>query len=301
MTLLKKMRCLAIGVLVLVASSSLAERVISDGSRITIKERGFSIVPPKGWEIITNSGKSSLILQPTFDKSMKYQRTIQVSAFSGAIDTAGLDPEKFGETIVSKFAQSMTGIENYRVRNFVPVNLKDGNTAVLYYTEFTLDGQNLMHGHLVVSSKTKNYLVTFTDLAENFETDDPRKGNLSAAWDTMVSFQVDEFSTFRLDASTKAGLAAGFVVMLIAFFWMRKARKDRQSSEYRKAVMQADSGYVSANQPRSLNVTLPAVPSRQAVTLAQPISAYPASNASMQNATTGSDADDLSFDDDKAV
>jgi hypothetical protein len=282
------------------ASPSLASRVISDGSRITVKERGFSIVPPKGWEIITNSGKSSLILQPVFEKSMKYQRTLQVSVFSGAIDTTEMDSEKFGETIVAKYAEAMTGIENYRVRNFVPVNLKDGNSAVLYYTEFTLDGKNLMHGHLVVSSKTKNYLVTFTDLAENFEADDPQKGNLSAAWDTMVSFQVDEYSTFRLDPSAKAGIAAGVVVMLIGVFWARKAKRDRQSKEFRKAVQQADSGHMSS-QPQTFGVTIPPVPSRQAVTVAQPISAYPASNMSMENATTDSDADDLSFDDDKAV
>ena len=225
--------------IVFASNSGLAQKsvVFADGGPVVLTDKGFSIVPPVGWEIITDYTSTSLVTQPTFTEGMRYQRTIQVVSKNKSIEIGPQMAEEYGQSIISKFGQSSANIEGYRIRNFLPVTLRDGNEGVLYYAEFSLDGTELMQAHMLVASKTRHYLVTFTDLAEHFESGEGSKDFLSVAWDSMISFKVDSAPGFRITRGIKAIAGGGTALLLLLMFWFLRFRKQAAIKKYQNMMI----------------------------------------------------------------
>jgi hypothetical protein len=272
------------------ASNIAGAKQVADGSRIEFKDRGFSIVPPKGWTVITSVQGASLLMQPNFVPGMRYQRTLQVATFQNARVIDQDNAEAFGDSLVERYANRSSNLSGYRIRNFIPVNLKDGNSGMLYYAEFKIDGVDLMQSHLVVSSRTRHYIISFTDVAEHFEGESETSKFLSTAWESMISFQVDEKPAMRLSPGMKAAMATAVSLIMIGFFAFLRYRRDRATKKYDQLAADlehatgddADAG-VTTRRGRAITKTATLVDSQW--------------NSGLNSATPN--GDDLDFDDEK--
>ncbi len=208
------------------------DTILADGSPIIVADKEISITPPVGWEVMTRVPNMTLVMQPPLLSGERYRRTLQVSTFKGSRYIDEDAAEEVGEFIISSFSKLSTSVENYRLRNYLPVRLPDGNHGLLYYTEFTLEGVAMMHAHLMLSGQNFHYLLTFTDVAENFESSVGASEFLSIAWESMISARVPKLPPQRW---TKGELAAvlGVSTLLAGFFvWLRSYRARRIQRSY---------------------------------------------------------------------
>jgi hypothetical protein len=202
-----------------------------DGTRVVVKEGDFSLVPPKGWEVFTRLDNLTLLMQVPKQPGLKYQRTIQVASFSEPCFIDELTAKEYENVIVQKFSSISSAIEDYRIRNHMTVDMADGRSALLFYTEFKLEGVNLMQAHILVSSATRHYLMTFTDVAEHFESDDANQF-LAEAWDAMISVQLATRTPQRFQTFVAVGV--GVLVLAVLALVVIGVRSWRSGRSYRQ-------------------------------------------------------------------
>ena len=224
---------------------------IADGSRITLRDGEFSIQPPPGWEVYTDHPSLTLLMQVPFKPDMKYQRTIQVASFAGPRFVDEVTAKEYEDVIVRKFSAASGGMVDYKVRNHLNTNLADGREALLFYTEFGLDGVNLMQAHILVSGKQRHYLLSFTDVAEHFESDAATRF-LTEAWDSMTSVQLGGPSPARFESMAVILVGAGtFALLLIVAFAFRQWHAARAYRDFADDRDLGD-GDLASEPPRSL-------------------------------------------------
>jgi hypothetical protein len=163
---------------------------VSDGQRIAIDGKGFTIVAPQGWIVQKNLPRSSLYMQARVSGS-NYPRNIGVVRFQDSVLINATTAEAFAEKIVKQFPTAAPTIEHYALRNHQSIQMADGREGILFYTDFDDSGQKMMQAHILVSSETNHYLVTFTDLAEHFENPSDSSQFFTDAWASMTSIQLD--------------------------------------------------------------------------------------------------------------
>jgi len=163
---------------------------ISQGERLTIDGKGFSIVAPTGWIVQRNLPRSSLFLQARVIGA-EYPRNIAVVRFNESVLINESTANGFAERLVKLYPAASSTIENYTLRNHQSIQMADGREGILFYTDFTGSGRKMMQAHILVSSETNHYLVTYTDVAEHFENPGDNSPFLAEAWSSMTSIQLD--------------------------------------------------------------------------------------------------------------
>jgi hypothetical protein len=205
---------------------------ISDGQRLEVEDKGFSIIAPRGWEVYTKQANLSLLMQVPFEKGMKYQRTIQVAAFSGPRFMDEVTAKEYEGIIVRKFSQASILISEFRVRNHMAIDMADGRPGILFYSEFSIEGVDLMQAHVLVSAPEKHYLLTYTDLAGHFE-DEQANQYLTEAWESIISVQLSGPTPGRFQTVAAFGaIALGLVLLAIAVWFIRSWQAGRQYRDY---------------------------------------------------------------------
>jgi hypothetical protein len=187
---------------------------ISDGTRVTVESKGISIIPPKGWEVHLDYPNATLLLQVPYENGMAYQRTIQIMRIKGGLPIDEITGREFQKIIEQKYPKVEGSIADYRMRNHILTKVEDGTPCILFYSEFTLESYAMMQAHILVSSASHHYLLTYTDLAEHFEGEQASQF-LTAAWESMVSIQLDTTAPMRLRLPAILGFGAGFIVLLV--------------------------------------------------------------------------------------
>ncbi len=203
------------------ASPSLAEVAdqeskvtLGDGQRISLRDGEISILSAKNWEIFTEIPGLTLLMRAPQDPETRYQRTIQIASFNGPRYMDEITAKEFESLIVRKFAATSASIKKYRIRNYTNVELDDRRPGLLFYSEFSVDGVNLMQAHILVSSIRRHFLITFTDVAYHFEgsTQGPF---LEEAWTTMRSAQLRGEIPRRFRVTLTMVYVAGGIIVLL--------------------------------------------------------------------------------------
>lgn len=213
---------------------------ISQGERILIDGKGFSIKPPAGWIIQRDVPRISLsLVAPVADG--QYPSNINVIRFSGAKIINQDTAEKFSEKIVKDFPATSPTIEAYTLRNSQPIDLADGRKALLFYTDFLGSGRKMMQAHVLASSETNHYLITYTDLAENFEpnAEGVQSPVFNFAWESLSSLELD--SPNPVPSQELAWILGVVGALLITWFLVSFIRNRRAAAEYRQF---ADRGHL---------------------------------------------------------
>ena len=222
---------------------------ISDGSRINVKGKGFSIIPPAGWEIHTEFPNMSLLLQVPFKKGLVYQRTIQVMIIKGSSYIDDITRKKYEEILVRKFSRVTESIKNYRIRNHLLTKMSDGREGILYYAEFTLEERKMMQAHILVSSSKHSYLLTYTDLIEHFEGDESSK-YLTKAWESMTSILLVGDAPVRFQKMFLFGLLIiAILILLILFYLIRHAKAGKSYSDHTHSEHLSEEDLADVNAP----------------------------------------------------
>lgn len=206
---------------------------IAEGAkRVNVREGDFSLQPPVGWEVYVNLPSLSLLMQVPHKQGEKYQRTIQVASFAGPRYMDEVTAKEYEDVIVRKFSVASSSIEDYRIRNHLPIEMSDGRQGLLFYTEFKIDDVALMQAHILVSSQTRHYLLTFSDVAEHFENEAASQF-LTEAWDSMISVQLSSKTPARFESAAYIGIVAGAALLLgLLVFGFRQWRSGREYRDF---------------------------------------------------------------------
>lgn len=206
---------------------------LSQGERLVIDGKGFSIKPPSGWIIDRSNPRISLSMMAPVSQG-QYPSNINVARFSGPRIISQESAEKFADKIVKEFPATSVTIENYALRNSQPIQLADGRQALLFYTDFMSSGRRMMQAHVLTSSQTNHYIVTYTDVAENFEPgpDGVQPQMFNSAWESLASMELDSPNPSpSTDMSWVVGGVAALVILWMLFGFIRNRRA---AAEYRQ-------------------------------------------------------------------
>ncbi len=223
-------------ILLLMAVSLLSFSVLanttSSGEAVDIEEKGFSITPPLGWSINLKYPNTTLLLEAPKNKTDKYRRTIQVLSFSDPRYMDDLSAEEFSLYISKNFSKASSLISDYEIRDRVPVELDNGFPGYLFYASFKIDNTELMQMHVLVSSATRHFLITYTDLASFFDTDVSSEEHLNEAWKTVSSIKLDSPGPVRFAFARNVTIF--LVAVLLGGFALIRIRGRRAANLYRE-------------------------------------------------------------------
>jgi hypothetical protein len=206
--------------------------IISDGSEITVDGKGISMTPPVGWTVRRDLPRTTLFLGGPKANEKDYPRNISVMRFPGEQVIHEETAEKFSKFLVSSFPQSSPEIAGYDLRNHQLIQMNDGREGLLFYTDFNVRGVAMMQAHILISSQTAHYLMTYTDVATHFEDPQLSSQFLGEAWSSMVSVKLDSPSP-KPEENAKRMMIAGGVLLLIAAV-TAGVRRRMASREYDK-------------------------------------------------------------------
>ncbi|MBC7660463.1 MAG: hypothetical protein H7249_12265 [Chitinophagaceae bacterium] len=192
---------------------------VAQGEAVEIPEAGFTITPPQGWTVIRDGSGASLLFQGPKPQEkpgvVTLQPNIRVMKFEGPRPMDDSTKEEYSKIIVDKNSTLSNRISNYSIRSAERVKLQNGIDAFLFYTEFTFDSTPTMQMHVLVSSASKHFLMTYTDLASVFEKEN--SPGLAVAYTSMQGVKLDSAppDRFLMFYYIGAGIAALFVLLLI--------------------------------------------------------------------------------------
>jgi hypothetical protein len=199
----------------------------SDGSPFTLSELGVVINPPKGWQVSTQTGSLSLVMrEPAVANvapgQIKYQRNITVAAIHKASPIDEKRAEQLKAELIRSFG-SDPSVSDFKIMEHKFFNYHGNNDGLLVYSSLNIREFSMMQMHVLVSGQDKQFLMTYTDLANQFGTEkDP---SFAAAWDSMVSIQVNGQAPSRIDQYKPYAItgASAFGLLLLGWFLRRRA------------------------------------------------------------------------------
>jgi hypothetical protein len=96
-----------------------------------------------------------------------------------------------------------------------------------------MNGVEVMQAHLLASSATRHYVITYTDVAENFVKETADEDYLGIAWSAMTSLQLPTKAPARLGLARIIGVALGFLAFFgIAFAFIRRKKAGKVYTQY---------------------------------------------------------------------
>ena len=213
--------------------SSKSTRFISDGKPFQLTQIGAQIAPPLGWEVMTDMPGLSLVMQepkkegqPVDYAKPIFQRNITVAVSHEATPIDEKEAQVLKEKLKNEFSKN-TSVKDFQVfdeHKFF--NYRGVNDGLVIYASYTMFDIPMTQMHVVVSGTESRFLLTYTDLTSEFDTN---KTAFEAAWNAMVSLSVKGPAPQRYEKALRAGAVScgiAFVLgMMVALRGMRAKRK----------------------------------------------------------------------------
>jgi hypothetical protein len=227
----------------------------STGERIDIDGKGFSMVVTPGWFIQKNLPRLSLLISAPI-KEGEYPRNISVLRTKGSIFINEKTAVAFEEKIVKNFPETSSTIDKFAIRNHQVITMEDGREGLLIYSEFLGSGKSMMQAHILLSSQTDHYLVTYTDIAEHFENPVDGGKHFSDAWASMTSILLN--STNPVAGAEAVDTVVWFFGVLSVFVAVGVVRKYLAGRSYRASADSEGDGvndsFVATSPIKSANL-----------------------------------------------
>lgn len=212
------------------ADETIATKKISDGTAVQINDLGITITPPAGWEVLEKSAGLSLVLQepkvetktPDYSKPI-YQRNITVAAMHSASPIDEKRAESLKADLMKTFAKGGL-VQDYQIVEHKFFNYRGQNDGLLVYAQMKLGEFDMMQMNVLVSGAEKQFLLTYTDLADSFRAGGPA---YDAAWSSMISINVTGAPPARYEDLIRYGALAGGIFFLFAVVGLLRRRKGK--------------------------------------------------------------------------
>ena len=211
---------------------------IAEGERFEYPERNFSIVPPLGFEVQDNAGGIFLNMREQHRRGLTYRRNIQVFWSKGYhyIDDAAA--QRLAEDIGPKFSKYSPTIKNYQVSRHAIVDIGE-RKAILFYNSYTIDKTEMAHIVMLISGDKEHYLITFTDLLKNYETQESNDTYNNLWWDCFTSIAIAGSPPYRYRHYVwGGGVLAAFLLIGLPVLLFRR----RSSGRYYDSFVDEPSG-----------------------------------------------------------
>lgn len=219
------------------ASTTASHTTMTADGRIQTGDGSFSMMTPAGWVVRNDVPGISMVFESPAGQKHQYRSTIQVKIASGAryLDSLGIN--EFQEEIAAKLGRDNGTVRDFSIRNAELVKTDDGRDALLVYSGFNLNGVDLLQAHLMMSSATEHVVITFTDIADNFNSN-AADAPLGVAWTAMTSAQLAGQTPERFAGPIQLAALAGILIVVIAVLVTVRNALARQA--YARVARDAD-------------------------------------------------------------
>lgn len=195
----------------------LPKQFISEGNTVAISDVAINITPPAGWEVFTDNPNLSLIMkevaleEKTKDYSKpKFRRNITVAATHEGTPIDEKRATILKEQMSETFAKD-PAVSNFEVLEHKFFDYKGKNDGLILYSALNLGEFPMMQMHILVSGLNRQFLLTYTDLASNFQNTQA----FEQAWNSMVSIEVTGPAPKRYQELIRYGSLAGGAILLL--------------------------------------------------------------------------------------
>jgi hypothetical protein len=228
-----------------VATAAAAPRnFVGTGAPVALAGLGVTITPPTGWDVEDNSaatgagtagGGLSVIMReprdpaPSYDKP-KYQRNVTVATIQHASPIDETRATALTAELVKNFSADPT-VSGFTVLEHKFFNYRGTNDGLLVYSTLNIGDYQMMQMHVLVSGADKQFLMTYTDLADRFTA--TNDAGFEQAWNSMVSMEVSGATPARRDEFIRYGAILGGILLLVlvGFLVRRRAAKKDYAGE----------------------------------------------------------------------
>ncbi len=202
----------------IVAAIAYSEPLIQ-GETISDGTKGFSIVSPPGWERVLDVPGVTLFIQVAEGDARGFKRSIQIRYGYEQKQIDKFELDSYGPILIASRKEAFGIAADYRLNHKELITLRDGRPALLYYANFEHNGVPLMEMHVLAAAESGHFVLTYTDLEENFQN--RADGSpFKLAFDSVTSFHTSGVpqSDFGVLPWILAGFAGiGLLVALIRF------------------------------------------------------------------------------------
>ena len=210
--------------LLIISYRATAVDLAEEDERFEYPDKGFSIVPPAGFEVHENAGGVFLNFREPPRKGLVYQRNIQVfwnNEFR-YIDEA--TAQEISEEIAAKFTKYNPHVQDYRSSEYQIIDVGE-HKGILFYNQYRIDASEIQHIILLVSSNKDHYLVTFTDLLKNYDANKENDSYNDLWWNCFSSIGLSGKPPHRYQNYIIAGGAIGIFLLFCAPIYLFRRRR----------------------------------------------------------------------------
>ncbi|MBP9708959.1 MAG: hypothetical protein KBD78_15085 [Oligoflexales bacterium] len=210
---------------------------IGDGNPLSLKDLALGIIPPAGWEVITNNGNVTMVMQepkPEFSKNVPkegeviFQRNITVAVMHEASPIDEERAKEFEKQLTERLGKASL-VSNFQVIEHRFVDYRGKNDALLAYSSLKLGEHQMMQMHLLVSGEEKQFLLSFTDLEKRFVED---KDAMQNVWNSMMSVEIKGTAPSRYAEVIQIGGGVSVALLILGLMsYMRRKSSNRLFDE----------------------------------------------------------------------
>ena len=235
---------------------------VSDGSSFKFDQGRASISPIKGWMVEPNGSGVSVVMKEVLppapagahkDYSQPiFARNITVMTINEGSPIDEQRAAEFKENFL-KMAAKQGSMPDLQFTSQKFFNFKGENDGLVFFTQHTSNGFTMMQMHVLVSGESRQYLMTYNDLASRFSNQE----TYDQAWKTMTSIDVQGVPPVRYMREAKIGgsIFAGFLLLVLPFSFARFMSQRRLRKVASSLQDEWDTGTVSGSDEWSSNVS----------------------------------------------
>jgi hypothetical protein len=214
---------------------------ISEGSPFTSSEFGLTLTPPTGWQILSNYRGKTLVLQPVpktekisdFSKPI-YNPNITVAVMHQSRPIDETEALSLRKKLEIDFGQA-PGVTDFQILEHRFIDYRQKADAILIYTAFQLNNFPMSQMHIFLSGSKNATLLTYTDLADSFQSNE---GLMTQAWNAMLSTDLQGVARKRYEDIIYGASAAGVFLLAASLVLILRRR-----SAYRMYEVEEDKLY----------------------------------------------------------
>lgn len=237
-----------------VETAPVSSSFVSDGTPYKFDQDRATISPIKGWNVEPKGSGMALVMKEVLPEAAPnapkdysqplFARNITVMAYNEASPIDEERAAEFKEQFL-KMAQKQGSMPDLQFTSHKFFNFKGENDGLVFFTQHTSNGFTMMQMHILVSGASRQYLLTYNDLANRFSNQE----SYDQAWKAMTSIDVQGVAPVRYVREAKIGgaIAAGFLFLVLPFAFARFMSRRRLNSLVSSLQDEWDSGAVSGS------------------------------------------------------
>ncbi|MCX6124071.1 MAG: hypothetical protein NTV34_04890 [Proteobacteria bacterium] len=197
----------------------LPAQIISNGSPIRFDQDRASIVPIAGWQVEPRGSGMALVMREIVAKDPNAPIDYSQPTFARNITVLTLNQASpIDQTRAASFQEDYTkmvvrdgSLKDFQFTSSKSFAYKGESDGLVFFAQHAINGFQMMQMIVLVSSESKQYILTYTDLASHFSNPE----SYDAAWKVLTSIDLPGVAPQRYMREAKLGGMIGGAMMLL--------------------------------------------------------------------------------------